>query len=52
MELVEPTTEAIYRRYAIPEEALLKETAAKLDQLHNGLGFWQSFGKVAGENGT
>jgi hypothetical protein len=34
MEMVGHKTEAIYRRYAIADEALLKEAASKLERLH------------------
>jgi site-specific recombinase XerD len=51
MEMVGHKTEAIYRRYAIADEALLKEAASKLERLHaTDQAFWQSNGKVEGEN--
>jgi hypothetical protein len=34
MKLVGHKTEAIYRRYAIPDESMLREAAAKLSALH------------------
>ncbi|HXK08506.1 MAG TPA: hypothetical protein VMT70_02565 [Vicinamibacteria bacterium] len=51
MALVGHKTESIYRRYAITDEAMLREGAERLSQLHEAA-WGRTFPAVAGSNAT